>query len=65
VKAAKAPKALTLPSPKRGSILCICEHSYVAPRESCAHCGRSFHESHNRTHVDKPATTTKPQLRLL
>lgn len=64
-KPVKASKALTLPAPKRGSILCICEHSYVAPRERCAHCGRLFAESHNRTHDDKPATTTKPQIRLL
>jgi hypothetical protein len=45
-----APKALALPAPKRGSILCICEKSYVAPRQSCPHCGRGFAESHNRTH---------------
>lgn len=64
-KPVKAAKALTLPAPKRGSILCICEHSYVAPRETCTHCGRPFSESHNRTHGDKPATTTIPQLRLL
>lgn len=62
-KPVKAAKALTLPAPKRGSILCICEHSYVAPRETCAHCGRSFAESHNRTHGD--AIQSKPQLRLL
>lgn len=62
-KPVKVPKALTLPAPKRGSILCICEHSYVAPRETCAHCGRSFDESHNRTHGD--AKPVKPQLRLL
>jgi hypothetical protein len=62
-KSVKAPKALSLPSPKRGSILCICEKSYVAPRESCPHCGRLFAESHNRTHGD--AVPVKPQLRLL
>ena len=62
-KPVKVAKALTLPAPKRGSILCICEHSYVAPRETCAHCGRSFSESHNRTHRD--AAPSKPQLRLL
>ena len=62
-KPAKVSKPLTLPAPKRGSILCICEHSYVAPRETCAHCGRSFDESHNRTHGD--ALPVKPQLRLL
>ena len=62
-KPVKAPKALTLPAPKRGSILCICEKSYVAPRESCPHCGRLFAESHNRTHED--STPSKPQLRLL
>jgi hypothetical protein len=63
-KPVKAPKSLALPAPKKGTILCICEHSYVAPKETCAHCGRAFSESHNRTHGDKP-TTTKPQLRLL
>lgn len=56
----KAAKALALPAPKRGSILCICEKSYVAPRESCPHCGRDFAESHNRTHQD-----THPKLRLI
>ena len=59
----KAVKPLALPKPKKGSILCICEHSYVAPRERCAHCGRLFAESHNRTHGD--AAPSKPQLRLL
>lgn len=55
------PKPLALPKPKRGTILCICEKSYVAPRETCAHCGRDFSESHNRTHGgDK-----QPHLRLL
>lgn len=44
-------KALALPAPKRGSILCICERSNVSPKQSCPHCGRSFHESHNRTHA--------------
>lgn len=56
----KPAKSLALPSPKRGTILCICEKSYVAPRESCPHCGRDFSESHNRTHSEK-----KPNLRLL
>jgi hypothetical protein len=46
----KAKKPLALPAPKRGTILCICEKSYVSPRHSCPHCGRSFTESHNRTH---------------
>lgn len=63
-KPVKAAKALTLPAPKRGSILCICERSYVAPRETCPHCGRAFSESHNRTHGDQPINS-KPQLRLL
>lgn len=58
----KAEKPLALPKPKRGTILCICEKSSVAPGQSCTHCGRSFHESHNRTHQDKPNT---PNLRLL
>lgn len=43
-------KPLALPAPKRGSILCICEKSYVAPKQHCPHCGRRFDESHNRTH---------------
>lgn len=59
----KAGKPLALPKPKKGSILCICEHSYVAPRETCTHCGRPFSESHNRTHGD--TVSPKPQLRLL
>lgn len=59
-------KALALPTPKRGTILCICEKSYVAPKETCPHCGRPFSESHNRTHSDKPTTpNTTPNLRLL
>ena len=49
-KPVKPAKALALPTPKRGSILCICEKSYVAPKQSCPHCGRSFNESHSRTH---------------
>ena len=44
----------------QGTKNCLCRAC-----ETCAHCGRSFAESHNRTHGDKPATTTKPQLRLL
>jgi len=63
-KPAKAEKPLALPKPKKGSILCICERSYAAPRETCPHCGRAFSESHNRTHGDTPVVT-KPQLRLL
>jgi hypothetical protein len=59
----KPEKPLALPKPKRGSILCICEKSHVAPRETCPHCGRPFAESHGRTHGD--AIPTKPQLRLL
>jgi hypothetical protein len=62
-KASKPEKPLALPKPKKGSILCICEKSYVAPRENCPHCGRLFAESHNRTHGD--AVPVKPQLRLL
>ncbi len=57
----KPKKALALPAPKRGTILCICEKSYVAPRESCVHCGRAFSESHNRTH----STASQSKLRLL
>jgi hypothetical protein len=49
-KPPKAEKLLALPKPKKGSIQCICEHSFVAPKESCTHCGRPFSESHNRTH---------------
>lgn len=52
---AKPQKPKALPAPKRGSIQCICEKSYVAPRQSCPHCGRPFSESHNRTHGSKPA----------
>lgn len=63
-KPAKPEKPLALPRPKKGSIQCICEHSYVAPRETCAHCGRPFSESHNRTHGDT-AQKPKSQLRLL
>lgn len=51
-KQPKAEKPLALPKPKRGSILCICEKSHVAPRETCPHCGRPFAESHGRTHGD-------------
>lgn len=58
----KAPKPLALPKPARGTILCICEKSYVAPKESCPHCGRPFSESHNRTHGTKVEGTN---LRLL
>lgn len=58
----KPETTLALPAPKRGSILCICEKSYVAPRQSCPHCGRHFDESHNRTHQDKD---TSPNLRLI
>lgn len=62
-KKESAPKPLALPKPKRGSILCICEKSHVAPRESCPHCGRPFSESHNRTHGS--AIQSHPTLRLL
>lgn len=55
-KAEPKQKALALPAPKRGSILCICEKSYVAPRQTCPHCGRDFSESHGRTHDSKPTT---------
>jgi len=57
----KVQKPLALPKPKRGTILCICERSSVAPGETCAHCGRTFTESHNRTH----GTDSHPKLRLL
>jgi len=60
-KPEKPAKALALPAPKRGSILCLCEHSYVAPRQSCPHCGRAFAESHARTHEP----TKQPDLKLL
>jgi hypothetical protein len=56
-------KTLALPAPKRGTILCICEKSYVAPKQSCPHCGRPFSESHNRTHGD--ARPVKPTLRIV
>jgi hypothetical protein len=56
-KPEKKPKSLALPAPKKGSILCVCEKSYVAPRQSCPHCGRKFSESHNRTHNAHAATT--------
>lgn len=46
----KPSKTLALPKPMRGTIRCICDKSDVAPRTSCAHCGRPFSESHNRTH---------------
>ncbi|MCW1883976.1 hypothetical protein OKA04_04500 [Luteolibacter flavescens] len=59
----KKPKPLALPKPKRGSIMCICEKSHVAPKETCPHCGRAFAESHNRTHGSD--IESKPQLRLL
>ena len=54
---------LGLPKPKRGTILCICEKSCVAPGETCTHCGRPFSESHNRTHGSDHAKG--PTLRLL
>lgn len=59
----KPEKPLALPKPKRGSILCICEKSFVAPRETCPHCGRPFAESHGRTHDD--SIESEPRLRLL
>jgi hypothetical protein len=62
VKPAKEPKPLALPKPKKGSILCICERSHVAPRETCPHCGRSFSESHNRTHGDAIPGKSQPRL---
>ncbi len=58
----KAEKPLALPAPKRGSILCICEKSYVAPKQHCPHCGRPFSESHNRTHA---STAKQSNLRLI
>ena len=58
----KAEKPLALPKPKKGSIQCLCEHSYVAPRETCTHCGRPFSESHNRTHGDAIPTKSQPRL---
>jgi hypothetical protein len=58
-------KALALPAPKRGTILCICEKSYVAPRQSCVHCGRPFSESHNRTHDTHDTHDTQSKLRLI
>ncbi|GAA5482094.1 hypothetical protein [Haloferula sargassicola] len=61
-KPEKPAKAEKLPAPKRGSILCICERSYVAPRQSCPHCGRPFSESHNRTHGADRTGTETPKL---
>jgi len=58
----KVEKPLALPKPKRGTILCICEKSSVSPGQSCVHCGRTFTESHNRTHG---STQIHPTLRLL
>lgn len=63
-KPEKPAKALALPKPARGTILCICEKSYVAPKQSCVHCGRPFSESHNRTHKSD-STISHPTLRLL
>jgi hypothetical protein len=62
-KPVKAAKPLALPKPARGTIRCICDKSDVSPRTSCAHCGRPFSESHNRTHgADQSGKT---HLRLL
>ena len=47
-KRPKGPKGL--PSPARGSILCICEQSWLAPRQNCPSCGRPYYESAHRTH---------------
>ena len=58
----KPRKPLSLPAPKRGSILCICEKSYVAPRQSCPHCGRAFAESHSRTHDGTSRSSDLPLL---
>jgi len=63
-KPEKAPKPLALPKPARGTIRCICEKSDVAPKQSCAHCGRPFSESHNRTHQGD-SIPSHPTLRLL
>lgn len=47
-KPSKGPKGL--PAPARGSILCICERSWLSPRQNCPSCGRPYTESANRTH---------------
>lgn len=63
-KPPKEEKPLALPKPPRGTIRCICEKSDVAPKQSCAHCGRPFSESHNRTHQGDPIRS-HPTLRLI
>lgn len=63
-KPEKPTKALALPKPKRGTIRCICEKSDVAPKQSCAHCGRPFSESHNRSHKSD-SIQSGPTLRLI
>ena len=60
----KAEKRLSLPAPKRGSILCLCEKSYVAPKQTCPSCGLAFNVSHSRTHQDT-STANSPTLRLV
>lgn len=64
-KAEKPAKALALPAPKRGSILCICEKSYVSPKTLCPHCGLHFNVSHGRTHERSEQLESQPKLRLV
>lgn len=61
----KEKKALALPAPKRGTILCLCEKSYVAPKQTCPHCGLHFNVSHGRTHERSEQLEIQPKLRLL
>lgn len=56
------PAPLSLPKPKRGTILCLCEKSYVAPRGTCPSCGLAFAVSHARTH---DGTAQQTNLRIL
>jgi len=39
---AMPPKHLALPRPKRGSKRCLCNHSDVAPGETCVSCGLPY-----------------------
>ena len=64
-KAEKPAKHLALPAPKRGTILCVCEKSYVAPKQNCPHCGLHFNVSHGRTHEKSEQLESQPKLRLV
>lgn len=61
----KSEKSLHLPAPKRGSILCLCERSYVAPKQNCPSCGLAFNVSHGRTHEQAEQTANQAKLRLI